>query len=246
MEGRTWRILLAIVVFSGCFFIGNQLAAADVNGESGTAIEANQERGASAEAGQLLPGYENTVWGVTAADGQAVSGLTPRMAEELAGARRAGQGIRVRVDGQEVDFPDRQPLLEKGRVLVPLRALLESEYVQCRVSWQEENRQAVVTDQKGRQVIFRPGESSYEVIEAGGQTGGYPLDVPAMMKEGRVYLPLRVLLETFAYKVAWLEPEQLVDIQDTYPGWRRLLPPDSWKQLLAEGCEPCALLKEAP
>ncbi len=222
MEGKIWRILLGFVVFCSCFLIGNRLVAA--------------------EAGLPLPGYENTVWGVTAEDGQAVSGLTPQKAAEL--AQESRQGIRVRVGGQEVAFPDQLPLLEKGRVLVPLRPLLESEYVQCRVSWQEEDRQAVVTDQKGRQVIFRPGESSYRVMGEGAEARDYPLDVPALLQEGRVFLPLRVLLETFAYKVAWLEAEQLVDIQDTYPGWRRLLPPEEWKRVLAEDCKPCALLKE--
>lgn len=222
MEQKIWRILLGFVVFCSCFLIGNRLVAA--------------------EAGPPLPGYENTVWGVTAADGQAVSGLTPQKAAEPAQERR--RGIRVRVGGQEVAFPDELPLLEKGRVLVPLRPILESEYVQCRVRWQEESLQAVVANQKGRQVIFQPGESSYRVVEEGGESGSYPLDVPALLKEGRVFLPLRVLLETFAYKVAWLESEQMVDIQDTYPGWRRLLPPAQWKKVLEEDCKPCSLLKE--
>jgi hypothetical protein len=114
------------------------------------------------------------------------------------------------------------------------------------VVWEEESQQAVVTDQRGWRIIFRPGESSYTVIDAAGGERIRPLDVPALMREGRVFLPLRVLLETFSYKVDWLSWDRMVDIQDTYPGWRQLIPPAEWKKALAEECEVCPLIKVAP
>jgi hypothetical protein len=152
-----------------------------------------------------------------------------------ASAAAAAKGIRVRINGLEVEFPDQAPVIAAGRVLVPMRPVFEHIFVQCRVSWDGAGQQAKVYDQKGREVVFRPGEKDYTVIESDGARRSYPLDAPAEIRAGRILLPLRALLETFSYKVDWLGDLRLADIQDTYPGWRQLMKPEEWRRLMAAG-----------
>jgi hypothetical protein len=210
----------------------------------GDAIMQSDAYDGTEETRTVLPGYENTVWGETAPDGSAISGYTWEMRD--ANVREARKnGIRVRIEGFIVDFPDQGPVLEEGRVLVPMRPVFEHVFVQCRVEWDDTANQATVYDQRGRRVVFQPGEYSYTVINSDGGERIYPLDVPAAILNGRVLLPLRALLETFASKVSWYSYEHMVDIQDNRPGWRKLMSPDEWKEAMALDCIPCSLVREA-
>ena len=193
----------------------------------------------------LLRPTENTVIGVTGPDGQVISGYTWEMYDASV-RERAKDGIRLKIGGNTIEFPDQKPVLMDGRVLVPMRPVLESVYVQCHVYWDSEEGKVTVLDQWGRQVIFVPGDGSYTVINAKGRQKTYALDVPATVIDGRVLLPLRALLETFAFKVSWYGDELLILAFDTYPSWRKLMKADEWKKALEEDCLPCALIKEAP
>ena len=187
-----------------------------------------------AEEGETLPGYENTVWGETAPDGQVISGLRPDSPELQFAENR---DIRVLFNGGALVFPDQPPVIEGGRVMVPLRPVLESIYVQCRVSWDAEKGEVIIRDQRQRQVIIVPGEYQYTVVDKDGAVRKYPLDVPAIILNGRVLLPLRALLERFDYRVTWLSRTRAVDIQDTYPAWRTLMPPEEWRRSLGVDTE---------
>ena len=188
---------------------------------------------------------ENTVFGVTGPDGGVVSGYTWEMYNAKA-KERAKDGIRLKIGGNQIEFPDQKPVIEEGRVLVPMRPVLESAYVQCRVVWDGDAGRATIRDQGGREVVFVPGQHSYTIVNASGVRKDYPLDVAPKILDGRVMLPLRVLLETFRYKVEWYADEQLILAYDTYPSWRKLLKPEEWQKALEEDCVPCALVKEAP
>jgi len=127
-----------------------------------------------------------------------------------------------------------------------MRPVFESVHVQCRVYWDAEAGKATVIDQRDRRTVFIPGENSYTVLYPEGITKVHSLDVPAMVIDGRVMLPLRALLENFAYKVHWNDDEQRIVVNDNRPSWRRLMKPDAWAKALEEDCVPCALVKEAP
>lgn len=200
----------------------------------------------------LLPGYEETVWGQTDREGRAVN---PR---ENPGEKSLEEGterkkedekqVKVYIGGDEILFPDAPPLLMDGRVMVPLRPVLESRYVQSRVSWLGKNRQAAIFDQKDRCLLFTADADTYLIVEPSGKQTEIPLDVPAVIRQGRTYLPLRALLETFSYKVEWNGASRRVNIQDTYPSWRKLLPAaeweaalDAWRRQEEEGCLSCII-----
>ena len=188
-----------------------------------------------------LPGYENTVRGVTGPDGQVISGYTWEMYRANLLEKIKKEGIRVKIDQNQIKFPDQKPVMIDGRVLVPMRPVFESEWVQCRVYWNEEVGEATVMDQRGRKIVFKPGEYSYRVIHPDGAVEEKPLDVPAMIIDGRVLLPTRALFGQIVFKVEWDEFEQCVYAKSIWTRWRKMLPRDEWLKSLEEECAPCLM-----
>ena len=216
--------LFVVCLMLLCVFPGRMLAETESENEPRAAIS--------------LPGYENTKRGVTGPDGRAMSGYTWEMYYENQ-LERAKSGIKVIIDGTQIDFPDGKPTVVDGRVLVPLRPVFESANVQCRVSWDEGRREAAILDQRGRKTVIGIGDAYYTVIYPEGGEKTYPLDVPASIIEGRVMLPLRAILEDFQYRVTWFEESKTIDVMNRHPGWRKLLPADEWAAVLKDGCVPC-------
>ncbi|NSW84395.1 MAG: hypothetical protein HPY90_14235 [Syntrophothermus sp.] len=101
---------------------------------------------------------------------------------------------KVLLDGRELSF-DVPPIIEKGRVLVPLRAIFEA--LNAEVFW----------DSKSRTVIATRGDSTIvlKIGEAEAYKNGIPvaLDVPAMIVNGRTLVPLRFISESLGESVAW-------------------------------------------
>ena len=247
LKGILW--LTAMIAVFGLFVIAGAVSAGaeDVTIGAGNevAAEGMASKGSTTSTGNYNTGItEDTVWGATAPDGSVVSDYTWEMHME-ARKERSKNGIRVRINGIDVEFPDQMPVVDQGRVLVPMRQVFEHVCVQCRVSWDSVENQATVLDQRGRRTVFQPGAMSYTVYYGDGRERKYVLDVPATVIDGRVLLPLRALMETFAFKVEWSDIDQRVDIQDSFPGWRKLMRPDEWKKSLEEECVPCAALAAA-
>jgi phosphate transport system substrate-binding protein len=102
--------------------------------------------------------------------------------------------ISVRVDGKELAM-DSRPILDKGRVLVPMRAVFEA--LGAKVEWDEATQ--TVTGQKGTtSVILKVGQKQARVS---GRT--VDLDVPASLVSNRVMVPLRFVAEALGALVAW-------------------------------------------
>lgn len=104
-----------------------------------------------------------------------------------------------------VSFTDStgRPIIdENGRTLVPLRASMES--MGCTVNWYEPSRTAFVVNGDttvsvpiGESCVYRNGVS-------------IPNDTSAKIIDGRVYLPIRAVLEAFGASVSWDESKQMV------------------------------------
>ena len=101
----------------------------------------------------------------------------------------------VTIDGQAVDF-DVAPVIENGRILVPLRAIFEQ--MGATVEWDEAGKTATAV--KGEvSVVVKLGSTS-PTINGVAQT----IDVPAKLVEGgRILAPLRFVCEAFGGVVAW-------------------------------------------
>ena len=116
----------------------------------------------------------------------------------------SAQGIRTTVDSLTVSFPDVQPTMVNGRVMVPVRGVFE--HMGADVRWDSTNQ--TVNAQHGSDTIVLP-LNSYTATINGSQV---TMDTPATMKRGRVMVPLRFLSESLGANVEWLAASRTVEI----------------------------------
>ncbi len=120
-------------------------------------------------------------------------------------AAAQNEDIRILVDGVLMASQDR-PLVENGRVLIPLRAV--TEYLEGKVNWYPDEQQ----------VIGFRGTYGFDLIlgsAAANLSNGktYPLDVPARSIGGRTYVPLRFASEALGCQVSWDSLQRTVTIE---------------------------------
>ncbi|NPV29105.1 MAG: hypothetical protein HPY58_05470 [Firmicutes bacterium] len=110
---------------------------------------------------------------------------------------RAAAPVRVFVNGQQVFFPDVEPIIVQGRTLVPIRFLAETPAFEAAVAWEPETRQVTLT-RGATAVVLWPGSPNVFV-----NGRGFVLDVPPVIRQGRTLVPLRFLSEAFGAAVTW-------------------------------------------
>lgn len=109
-----------------------------------------------------------------------------------------GANIAVSVDGIAVNFSQSTgfPYIDgNNRTLVPLRGVMEK--YGCSVEWQE-NSQTAVVSQNGTVVKVSLGVDYIYV-----NSKKVSNDTEAVIKNDRVYLPIRAVLEAFGAQVIW-------------------------------------------
>jgi len=112
--------------------------------------------------------------------------------------------IKVNVNGSPVNFPTTGPQKIGGRVLVPLRGVMEK--IGAFVGWDAATR--TVTAQKGDiDLSMRLGERTAVV---NGRT--VTLDVPAQSINGVTMVPLRFMGETLGAEVLWDAATETINI----------------------------------
>ena len=105
------------------------------------------------------------------------------------------QAINVTVDGEAVQFEGTRPMSVSGRVLVPLRGVLEK--MGALVGWVPETRTVVA--EKGDTFIELPVGSTSARVNG----RKVILDVPATIIGGSTMVPLRFLGEALGADVQW-------------------------------------------
>ena len=114
------------------------------------------------------------------------------------------QGVRVEVNGQPVYFRDAQPQMLGGRVMVPLRGVLEQ--LGAYVDWDSGSR--TVSARKGTiDIQMRIGD---RYAMANGRS--MALDSPAMTLHGSTMVPLRFMSEALGADVDWVAQSNTVRI----------------------------------
>ncbi len=116
-------------------------------------------------------------------------------------------GIAVSIDGERVVYTESsgKPFVdEAGRTQVPFRQTMEE--FGCSVSW-EEGTQTAVASKDGIVVKVPIGEKN---VYRNGQK--IENDTAALIKDGRTYLPIRVVLESFGAKVVWNGTSSTVEV----------------------------------
>ncbi len=146
---------------------------------------------------------KNTVGALAALGALAFIGVQPAHAQE----------IQVIVNGQPVVFTDTRPQMIQGRVLVPLRGVLEK--MGAHVGWIQQTH-TVVADKGNTDINLPIGSHTAQV-------NGNPvqLDVPAMIIGGSTLVPLRFVSESMGADVGWSNATETVTIT-----MRDTLPPD--------------------
>ena len=112
--------------------------------------------------------------------------------------------ITVTIDNTPVNFADQPPVIVDNRTLVPVRGVFEA--LDFDVSWNEQARQATLSRANATIVIT--------IDSATFTTNGvsHTLDVPAQIIGGRTMLPIRAVLESVGYDLAWDEATRTVII----------------------------------
>jgi len=128
----------------------------------------------------------------------------------IACSASGAQRITVALNGNPVVFDGTQPQEVNGRVMVPLRGVLEQ--MDAQVRWIPATR--TVTATRADTVIRLPINQT--VAEVNGRA--VTLDVPAMLMMGRTMVPLRFVAESLGGVVTWDNSARLVRIATAVPG----------------------------
>ena len=108
--------------------------------------------------------------------------------------------ITVKVNGNEVDFPDQYPVIRNNRTLVPVRFVAEA--LGYDVDWDAEERSVLIDS--GKIVLFINSDKAFL---DGVQT---TLDVEPVIINNRTMIPLRIVAETLDCTVDWFETNRTV------------------------------------
>jgi len=106
----------------------------------------------------------------------------------------AESGIRVFVDGTEVQT-DVAPFIHEGRTLVPLRALGEA--LGFAVDYDDAERR--ITLVRGETTLVLWVDSTRVLVNGREAT----IDVPALVRDGRTFVPVRFVAEQLGAEVEW-------------------------------------------
>lgn len=112
--------------------------------------------------------------------------------------------ISVRVNGSNVPFSNTPPQMQQGRVLVPLRGVLEQ--IGADINWNEATQ--TVTAKMADRTIELPLGRRQAMVNG----EAVSLAVPATRIGGSTMVPLRFLSEALGANVDWIESSQQVDI----------------------------------
>lgn len=121
----------------------------------------------------------------------------------------ASDNIKVTYNSSVIQFTEDAgfPYVDSSRVLVPLRAV--SEGMNKQVNWDTSTKQITVSDDK---TIVKLAIGNKNVLVNGVNK---TTDVPAMVNNGRTYVPLRFVSECIGADVNWDATTKMVAITDT-------------------------------
>ena len=115
----------------------------------------------------------------------------------------SADGVSIVIDGKAKTF-ETLPIVENERVLLPVRDTFES--IGATVSWSDEAYEATAV--KGdKTVTVKPND---DTLYINGEK--LQMDVPALERDERIFIPVRFAAEAFDCKVLWDDNSQTVTI----------------------------------
>lgn len=129
----------------------------------------------------------------------------------LPGLAEAATPIRLWVKDRFV-VSDVNPYIENGRTLVPLRFVSDS--LGYNVKWNGKKRTVTISVGDTR-IVYTINSTAVRVTTAG-QTNTIHSDVPARIKDGRTFVPIRILSELEAEPISWDADRRVVILATDY------------------------------
>ena len=114
--------------------------------------------------------------------------------------------ITINIDGNYVlEFPDQKPVIRHDRVLIPIRALMET--LGKTVEWDGATRQVTIHDETTSVTLTIEVDSFQKTVnnplDGTVTTETIPLDAPPEIIGDRTCLPVRAVVEAFGAAVIW-------------------------------------------
>ncbi|MDY3030307.1 MAG: stalk domain-containing protein [Clostridia bacterium] len=131
---------------------------------------------------------------------------------------------KVIVDGCEIAFDDQAPIIEKDRILIPVRGVMEA--AGARVGWFKESKLVQIQSHDNwkiteltldSDIMKASAFSKTDLISA--DTKEIKLDVPATLRNDRTLIPLRAVNDSFDYDTSWDDATKTASVRTD-----RLLP----------------------
>lgn len=106
--------------------------------------------------------------------------------------------VRVFVDGEEVQFPDQKPYIDRNeRTLVPVR--FPAEVFGSDVNWDSVNKEVIITHKfKKKNIVLTIGKKTYSV-----NGSNKTMDTEAVITNSRTMVPVRFVAEALDVVVDW-------------------------------------------
>ena len=121
------------------------------------------------------------------------------------------KNIVVKVNGEEVQFPDAKPYSNKDdRTMVPVRFV--SEQFGAKVDWDDPNLTAVIC-RNGITVRVPIGKDTLNVTNADGSNKTVKMDTRAELHDGRTCVPIRFVMESLD---AWVGYSDMFNVCQIY------------------------------
>ena len=113
--------------------------------------------------------------------------------------------ISINGVSQQIDEEGTAPYIENGRTLVPFRAIFDA--LSLDVDWNDgeitgTHGNTIIKLTIGSRIAYRNGNSIY-------------LDIPPVIRNGRVMVPLRFIAESISAEVNWNQTTQTITIRQT-------------------------------
>lgn len=124
----------------------------------------------------------------------------------------ANSDIRLWMKG-EIIKSDVAPYISHSRTMVPIRVI--SENLGKVVTWNNDDKKVTIKDEKGNEFSLVINEKFMEDISSNVYRK-IELDAPAVIKDDRIFVPIRAIAEAFGEKVHWDNDKRVVVIGDSY------------------------------
>lgn len=120
-------------------------------------------------------------------------------------------GITMILDGKviPVDIP---PFIEKGRTMVPVRFIGET--LGAVAAWDSNTGIVTMTATDGTTITLKNGDTDL-IVEKDGETSVIPMDITAIIRDGRIFVPARFIAEAFGVAVVWNGQAKTVTFNST-------------------------------